>query len=482
MNGLDFLKYYGIVRDLLLWVIRRLRGEPSRPAPASKDLLRRELAWDEVRHGFRVPSGWRCALLHAGIVQQELEQGRYGRRAVARIAQRKGLGSESSAVFYRSEEFPLNFSVAPLFTSDHHELALQVHAHFRLKPTAVAQRSEVLPQLQMWLSESLRPRVQQWISNLDGETVIRSRGMEAECPQRAAVWIEESLQKSVLILVRITHARVFNEFLSKTYRQYEEMAEERAKLGVRIEQNRLKGAWRQAILEGKLREIQDEDRFEETVRALQQDRALKERLLRMELEQGEIDELHNKIEIARRKYLILQQALEQAAGSLQSADRLAARLREALEHSAFGSADSPFSPQEREQIRSILNSLQQQPQVPEEILSSITRDGGIRFSLFDPFAGLRGAHTVKVGDGWRAFDGESLWQVRLTGIRTRRHGFLWLKESPAQAFFEVRGSPGNRRLVQEVHPGVPLSLRLGSHDLTVELLGGSAAQITLRIP
>ena len=72
-------------------------------------------------------------------------------------------------------------------------------------------------------------------------------------------------------------------------------------------------------------------------------------------------------------------------------------------------------------------------------------------------------------------------QVRLTGIRRRRHGFLWLRESPAFGRFEVRGSPGEQYYQQEIRLNGSMRLPIGPHQLAMRFLGGSFSMISLAI-
>ena len=461
--------------------------QETRRMSAPEEPLVRQVEWDKARRGLVVPKGWRCAIVHACVVQEQLASGRHGSRALDRIAGRKGLNSDARAVLYNQAEFPLELCIEPLFAADHCQLSLQILACFRLRPDRLIDITQddaaLMPSgFRDRLVKSLMAEAREWAVSLSGEDIVGARGMESACKEKASLWLLRASEDLGLELVRVLRARLRSEFLDSLYEKLEQASQEKRKLAAELEISRLRGAWRQEILAGKLREIEDAEHFDEVVRALQKDQALKDKTLRMELEQKEIDELRGKIEISRKKYLILKQAMEDDSISQQSSEELIARLCEAFESNFLGSSNSPFSPQEREQIRSILQARRNHFRAPEEVLSSIARDGGIEFSLFDPFAGLQGEHTLKVGEGWRRFDGENLWHIRLTRIGTRRHGFFWLKESPCKAFFEVQGSPGSRRLVQEIRPGEAGTLPLGARSLPIELLGGSAAQITVRIP
>jgi hypothetical protein len=116
------------------------------------------------------------------------------------------------------------------------------------------------------------------------------------------------------------------------------------------------------------------------------------------------------------------------------------------------------------------------------MLAAVAKGGDIPCSVFDPLAKLRGSHTLRVGDGWKIFDGSSLWQIRLTRIVTRRHGFLWLRESPSLAHFEMRASPEQRRFEQDVILGKPFRLVAGPNEIPVEYIEGTPSRISVRVP
>jgi hypothetical protein len=130
----------------------------------------------------------------------------------------------------------------------------------------------------------------------------------------------------------------------------------------------------------------------------------------------------------------------------------------------------------------VLQSCQNKATRPEETLSAVAAKADIPWTVFDPLARIRGSHTLRVGDGWRFFDGDCLWQIRLTRILTRRHGFLWQRESPAQAHFEMRASPHNRHFEQDVALKEKFNLDTGAHGIPVEYLGGTPSRISVRIP
>ncbi len=480
----DFLQYYGLLKDLLSLIIRKLRGKDAATRSPVENPIVTQMAWDEANRGLRVPKGFQCAFIQAGVVQAQLGEGRYTRGELRRIAHRKALTRDARAVLYPETEFPLSLAVRPLFTSDHHELSLEFRAHFRVSPAHLLNSAEQGPlplRFKEKLEESLMRPAREWTASLSGEEIVQARGMESVCQEKVSGWITREVEGSSFSMVRVSQARLCSEFLNGAYRKLEEIAQERGNLALVLERDRVRGSCRQAILAGRLREFADEERFEDAVRALEQDRALKEKALQMELEQHELDELQNRIELWRRKYDLLQQALNEAAAPQESSHQVIEKLCKSLELKAVGSADSPFSPQEQEQIRALLRTGRQGRHTAEEILSSISQNSGIRYPSFNPFAGLEGSHTLKVGEGWRIFDGENLWQVRLNSIETCRHGFLWLRERPSQACFEIKGSPGGRRLLQEVDAGGVDALHLGSRDLPVALLEGSAAQITLKV-
>ena len=485
MGVLGYLQYYGMIKDLLSWTARLLRRKTAAMESAEMPLVK-QLPWGEARRGFRVAPGFRCAVVEAGAVQAQLDEGKYRRGDLRKIARRKALTADAKAVLYRQSEFPLRFAVRPLFTADHHELSLEIGAWLQVRPASLLDGAKAnarppASQLEKELAESLSLPARAWAASLSGEEIIRTRGMEQACHEKASEWIPSALDGSMFELARVVQARLCSGFLDEAYRKLAESAREQGELATALEQDRVRGACRQAILAGKLREIRDQSRFDDTVRALEQDRALKDKAMRMELGQRELDELQERIELSRRKYAVLQQALDAAAQDPRDPGRLMARMHEALS-SAVDGADSPFSPQEREQIHELLRIHAYNQHTPGEILSAIAQGSGIRPPLFNPFAGLRGPHTLKVGGGWRIFDGENLWQVRLTSIQARRCGFLWLREAVFGAQFEIKGSPGERRLMQEVRAGEQGCLHIGPHDLPVEMMGGSAAQITLRVP
>ncbi len=201
----------------------------------------------------------------------------------------------------------------------------------------------------------------------------------------------------------------------------------------------------------------------------------------MELVQADIDGIEKKLKAWKSKRELLFQtmgvSLQENAGTAECPGILAENLRRII----VDSPDSPYSAQERIQIRELLKACQARSAEPSEMLAAVVSVSDLPGTAIDPIAGLRGDHTLRVGEGWRIFDGEDLWQIRLMRIATRRHGFLWNRESPSQAYFEMRGAPGNRRLEQEIPLKGSFHLKAGRNEIPAEYLGGSSSRISVRI-
>lgn len=442
---------------------------------------------DKFRHGFKVGWGWCGAIVDAGVVQRELEPRRYRRRAVARMIASMGLGENARVIVWRDKETPVNLCLKDLFASDHQPMQAEIQTQFKIDPARLMRSSlEELTLPPDEISKQISPKVslpaQQWVSSMAAADFYRQKDNLPEWSKLAKDWVQRALEGLAFDVVRVTNLRVFSPALDQVYKEYGDLALENENARREVERNKVRGALRQAVLAGKLAEIRDQSEHEDTVRAIEQERALKEKALHQELAQTEVTELEEKLGVWRRKHELLLQMLDPVSGGSQSTGDITQRVTDNLRRAAVEAADSPFSAHEREQIRAVLQSTRGHASRPEEILSAIAKGGDIPCSLFDPLARIRGSHTLRVGDGWRIFDGDSLWQIRLTRISTRRHGFLWHRESPAQAHFEMRASPDNRRFEQDVVLAKPFELTVGHHPIPVEYLGGTPSKISLRIP
>jgi hypothetical protein len=478
-------------KRLLLFAKRRLGlAQPSKPTTLHATLPEGEIARihiiSEVRSGLSIKPGWRGAVIDAGAVQRELPSGRYRRSAISKMIEQHDLHDQARIVVWRDREFPIVLFLSELFTSDHHSMQLIIGGVFNLNParlpyTSLEEIAQPPEKIAEGISEKIALSARQWVGSNNAEQVYKNRGAHLEGAQLASAWIKTLLQGSPFDLIRVTEFRLANPVLDQIYKEYGETALDNEKAKREIERNQVRGALRQATLAGKLAELRDQQQYEDAVRALEQEKALKEKALKLELAQADFDELEKKARIWKSKRDVLFQAM--GAPQLDSGASFegSRNLTENLRHGILDSPNSPYSAQERTQIRELLQACQARSAEPSEILAAVVKGSDIPNAVLDPVARLRGDHTLRVGDGWRIFDGENLWQVRLTRISTRRHGFLWHHESPALACFEMRGSPGNRRLEQEIPLKGNFRLKAGRNEIPAEYLGGSQSRISLRI-
>jgi hypothetical protein len=442
---------------------------------------------DRFRRGFTVNWGWRAALVDAGVVQCELEPRRYRRRAIARMIAKMGLGENARAIVWRDREFPVCLYVTGLFASDHQPMEMEIDALFRIDASRLMRSTlDELTQPAEEISKHITAKItlmsQQWVAGMPAEEFYRQEGKLAAWSDIAKGWVQEALQGSAFDVVRITRLRIFSPVLDQLYKEYGAMAMESEEARREVERNKVRGALRQAIQAGKLDEIRDQAEHENAVRAIEQERALKDRALRQELAQEEVAALEVRLKVWKRKHELLLRTLDAVPEGAPATGDPVQRVAEILGRATDNAADSPFSAQEREQIRTILQSARSQASRPDEILAAVAKGGDIPCALFDPIAGIRGAHTLHIGDGWKIFDGASLYQIRLTRIMTRRHGFLWHRESPSRAHFDVRGLPEKRQFSQDVPLDTKFEIAVGPHAVPVEYLGGTPSRISVRIP
>ena len=440
----------------------------------------------KFHHGFAVEWGWRAAVIDAGVVQRELEPRRYRRRAVERMIASMGLGENSRVIVWRDREFPVVLYLKDLFARDHQQMHLELRTTFKIDPARlIASDLEQISLPPERIAENLSSRIalpaQQWVSSMNAEEAYQHRNELTKWSEQAREWLESALKGSAFIVLQVTSLKLFSPALDRLFTEYGDLALENEAARREVERNKVRGALRQAVLAGKLEEIRDQGQHEAAVRLIEQERTLKEKVLHQELAQAELKELEEKLQVWRHKHELLLQVLEPPDGGAQGAADLTRRMTEVFRRNAVEAPDSPFSAQEREQIRALLQSYSGKQARPEEILSAISKGGDIPCSIFDPLSLIRGTHTLRVGEGWKIFDGDSLWQIRMTRIITRRHGFLWQRESPARVHFEMRGSPNNHHYEQDVVLEEFFHLQAGPHEIPVEYLGGSASRISLRI-
>jgi hypothetical protein len=480
----------GFGKKLLHWAKRQLgfvepAKEPLRPALPEGGVAH-IYTMTKFHHGFTVELGWRGAVIDAGVVQRELDPRRYRRRTVARMIAKLGLGENARVIVWRDRDFPVILYLKDLFASDHQPMQLDIDSIFRINPARLLKSSlDEISHPSQEIADKISTKIllpaRQWVSSMEGEDFYHQRDRLPEWVELAKTWIQRALEDSAFELVRIANLQIFSPSLDQIYQEYGDLALEHEAARREMERNMVRGALRQAVLAGKLAETRDQAEHEDAVRAIAQERTLREKALREELSQVELNELEARIRNWKRKHELLLQVLDPTEAGNHGTVDLAQRMTESFHHSVE-SADSPFSAHEREKIRVLLQSYKGQAIRPEEILMAIAEGADIPCSVFDPLSRIRGSHTLRVGDGWRIFDGSSLWQIRLTRIATRRHGFLWHCESPSQAHFEIRGAPDNRRFEQDVVLGKPFRLTVGPHEVPVEFLGGTPSRISLRIP
>lgn len=441
-------------------------------------------AADKFRHGFTIPWGWRGALLDAGVVQKELEPKKYRRGAVSKMIARMALSENARVVAWRDKEFPVYLYLSDLFARDHQPMHLEVQAVFSIDPARLMQASlEELTLPPAKISENISQKIalqaQQWVRSMSAEEFYKHGDRLSEWSEMAKGWVRDALTQSAFQIRRVTKLRISSPALDQVIKDYGELSLESEAVRREVERNKVRGALRQAVLAGKLLEARDQKEHEEAVRLIEQEHALKEKALNQELEQAEMTGLEAKLQIWKKKNSLLLQLVDSQGGA--TTRDVAQKMTENFRRKAVESADSPFSAHEREQIRALLQSYEGMTMKPEEVLAAIAKGADIPSSVFDPLAKIRGAHTLRVGDGWRFFDGSNLWQVRLTRIETRRHGFLWLRESPSRAHFEMRASPDQRRFDQDIVLDKPFRLIAGANIIPVEYLEGTPSRISVRI-
>ncbi len=241
--------------------------EPPKPTALHATLPEGEIAhsyiFSKIRSAFTIKPGWRGAVIDAGVVQRELEPGRYRRGFLSKMSTRHGLSEEAQIIVWRDREFPIILLVTDLFTSDHHSMQLTVNAVFALDPARlqlvspdeIAQRPEKIAE---GISEKIALPARQWISNNNAEQVYKNGGILPEGVQLAGNWINAALQGSPFNLIRVMEFRLANPALDQIYREYGEMALDNEKARKEIERNQVRGALRQASLAGKLEELRDQ--------------------------------------------------------------------------------------------------------------------------------------------------------------------------------------------------------------------------------
>ncbi len=380
--------------------------------------------------GFSVGVGWRGAVVDKGVVQQTLGSGRYRRKAVGKMIGRLALSETARVILWRDSEFPVVVSLGDLFAADHQPMQLDMRCVFRFKSADLLHEylQEItlpLDHIAEHISEKIALPVRKWVASIQGDDPYQHRDRLPEWSGIAGGLVESALFESPFEFVRITDLHLFSPALDQLYSQFGELAKDNASARTEVERNRVRGALRQAMLSGKLEEMRDQSQFEDSVRVIEQEKALRQKALSQELAQAELSELQQKVQLWRRKQELLLQVLGPAEASLQSAGETAQRATEDFRRAAIDAPDSPFSAQEQQQICALLQAFHNKGMKPEEIVSAVARGSEIPQVMFDPLARIRGPHTLHVGNGWRIFDGESLWQIRLTRIVTRRHGFLW---------------------------------------------------------
>jgi hypothetical protein len=477
-------------RTVMKFIKRRLGLLEAPKEPLQPYMTEGEIAHtfsaDKFHHGFTVAWGWRGAIVDAGVVQRELEPRKYRRRAVAKMIAKMGLSENARVIVWRDKEFQVYLYLSDLFARDHQPMQLEIHAVFSIDPARLMLSSvEELTMSPEKISENISTKIsipaQQWVNTMTAQEFYQQDNRLAEWSQMAADWIRNAMSQSPFRIVQVAKFHISSPALDQVYKDYGELALENENAQREIERNKVRGALRQAVLSGKLAEIRDQNDQEYAVRLIEQERTLKDRTLSQELAQTELSGLEAKVQVWKRKNELLMQMVDPQGNAPSNRDVLQ-HMTDTLRKKAVEAADSPFSAQEREHIRGLLQSFQGKSVNPEEVFAAVAKGADIPGAIFDPLLKLRGAHTLRIGDGWRIYDGSSLWQIRLTRIITRRHGFLWMKESPAEACFELRSSPDQRRFEQRAKLEKSFRLTAGANTIPVNYLEGTASRISVEIP
>ncbi len=308
-------------KRLFRYARRALGLAPAQPEPMKPILPEGEFVractLARARSGFTVKPGWRAAVIDAGVVQHELGPGRYGVRAVSKMAARLRLGKEARFIFWRERDFPAVFFLDDLYAADHHPMQLRIAARLRVRGEhllneTVEDIARPPEQVAAALSERLLLPARRWVASMEAAAPYRDRAASAQWAEMAEGWIRTALEDTPFELVRVTDLRLFHPALDRIFREYGQMALEHEAARKEIERNRVRGALEQAARAGKLAELRDRRQYEDAVSALEQEKELREKALRMELEQAEFAVLQARLATWKAK----RDLLARAAGEL----------------------------------------------------------------------------------------------------------------------------------------------------------------------
>jgi hypothetical protein len=478
---------YSVLKDLACLAWRFVRHAPTEPATKPDAPYLRSLPLSQARRGFYVPPGWAGAIVDRDACQATLRAG-YHRPFQLQSRERKHRLSPDAVVLVWSRGVvPIGCTFDRVFSSDQHEfeITLRLRARVRMPVPTNADASEndrTSAGIDPDIVRAARPVIEAEVAAGAGEAVYRDAAFRDRLRGALTAPLSEALGSQGLELVALDSLTLGNSFLETVFGRRAGLAQDKANIELAVEQSRLRGALRQARLGEHLAEVQAREAFDEQLRVLAQERLLSGNARDREIAHAELEDIEARLEMWHRReealHATFQAVLKRRADALRSARELA---EEFQFQAAQGGALQGLLPSERALLARAIEESAAQQASPEEILSALRRGLELPSTVFDPLRPMRGHRTLHVGDGWRLWDGERLWQVRLHGIQTRHHGFLWRKESPSQALFEVKGSPGQHLLKQPVALDGHGTIQVGEHHALVECLTGTPSELTLEI-
>lgn len=475
---------YGLLKDIALLIWRRIgqrSGAARGEAPAK---LARVLLFSDARR-VDVPLGWRAAIVDDERVQAILTPGHYRRWQLQRLRRRLGLGPGASLATWRAQPARVHARANGIFAMDSHEFETDVTAIVVMRPEiAIGQPMPDLPRdagaVIDVFTDVVRRVAMGEVSGLEGRTAAADTGLPERLRHKLEPELGLRLAARGVALVAVERVALTSQFLAWVREQESRAQMDRERLQIAEEHARVRGALRKDMFAGKLAEVKDRDDFEAIAAAVRQNARLRELVLRGELQQAELDATLKEIEVWKRRQAAFDETyawvLERQGRALESAARFADAIRDRVQGDR-----SAFTPQEREQIARCLDAAAGNAVSAGDVLAAVQRGVEIPVGIFDPFRRVYGVHTLKIGSQWRVFDGDTLWTIRLCGVGTRRHGFLWRKESPVSARFDVEGRPGNRVSKKDVSLTQPDSIAVGPHEVRCVFVSGRPYEITVKL-
>lgn len=424
-----------------------------------------------------------AAVVDGGVVQVALRAGRVV-SPLDRLRRDRLNWRDPIVLVWTFGVFPIRIALPAIVSSDGHGFTVVVDLRVRLEPAC--EPGAVAPDLPA-STDSIEDMIRAPLTAvLRGPAHDVTGAMLFEtwpADPAVAAWCVEAARGALAGIAVVEHTatlRAANAFFeAQRLRQLQHGTGAEALAALEV-QSLVRGGCRLVAHRERIDALQKESEFAAVEAILQQDVELRRKASQQELARADVNAAMERAEHAKLQAAAVIEMVDAASrmqsSLFESASQLATHLGTELN---ARSGDVAFTAQERQQVQTLLAEAARTARSPQEVLAALQSGLPLPVSLFNPFRKLEGAHVVRVGTEWRAFDGKTLWKVYVARVSRRRHGWFWRKESASAVELKITGRPEGRELRWVVRIE-ETTQELGDHTLRGHLLPGSRDPAELR--